>query len=96
MGLALHQNGNMLKIGKSGEQGRTSFALSGRIEEQHVPELLTLLAGEPEGSTIVFDLEEVRLVDRAVVRFLADCELRGIQLKNCPSYVREWMETGRL
>jgi hypothetical protein len=36
----------------------------------------------------------VRLVDREAVRFLAACEARGIQLKHCPSYVREWIETG--
>jgi STAS domain-containing protein len=92
----LHQNGNMLKIDRSEEYGVTNFALSGRIEEQHVSELQTLLAGEPDGTPITLDLQEVRLVDREVVRFLADCEARGIKLKNCPSYVREWMETGRV
>ena len=57
-------------------------------------ELRTLLEGVEQVSRIAFDLQEVRLVDREAVRFLADCETRGIKLKNCPSYVREWIERG--
>jgi hypothetical protein len=36
-------------------------------------------------------------VSREVVLFLEGCEARGIQLKNCPPYVREWIirERGR-
>jgi hypothetical protein len=83
----------MLKIRRSEDDGLTIFALSGRIEELHVSELEELLAGEVAKTAL--DLAEVRLVDREVVRFLAGCEARGISLRNCPSYVREWIETGR-
>ena len=86
----------MLKIRRSEDGGLAIFALSGRIEEQNVPELQELLAGEAEVAKTVLDLEEVRLVDREAVRFLAACEARGIGLRNCPSYVREWIETGRV
>jgi hypothetical protein len=86
----------MLKIRRSEDDGLAIFALSGRIEEQHVSELQGLLAGEAEVAEIALDLEEVRLVDREVVKFLAACEARGIRLRNCPSYVREWIETGRV
>ena len=85
----------MLKIRRSQNSEVVVFALSGRIEEQHVSELQELLAGEAEVAKIALDLEEVRLVDREAVRFLAACEARGIGLRNCPSYVREWIETGR-
>jgi hypothetical protein len=37
------------------------------------------------------DLEEVTLVDRDSVRFLIRCESEGVQLVNCPLYVREWI-----
>lgn len=84
----------MLKIRRSEDNGIAVFALSGRIEEQHVPELQELLGNEAETAGIALDLEEVRLVDREAVRFLAGCEARGIRLRNCPSYVREWIETG--
>jgi len=84
----------MLRIRRSEEGGAICLALSGRIEDQHRLELQALLDGEAAGTEITLDLREVRLVDREVVRFLADCTARGIKLINCPSFVREWMETG--
>ena len=35
---------------------------------------------------------DVGLADRDAVKFLRDCEARGMNLENCPEYVREWME----
>ena len=70
------------------------FALSGRIEQKDVSELQKLLEAEAEGAAITLDLEEVRLVDREAVRFLAACEVQGMTLKDCPSYIRKWIETG--
>lgn len=84
----------MLKVRRSEHNGSITFALSGRIEESHVPELQKLFESEPEDANVTLDLEEVRLVDREVVRFLAACKARGLKLENCPSYVREWIETG--
>jgi hypothetical protein len=56
--------------------------------------LQKLFEAEAELADITLDLEEVRLVDREAVRFLAACEARGIKLKNCSSYIREWIDTG--
>ncbi|HTS28488.1 MAG TPA: hypothetical protein VMH81_21590 [Bryobacteraceae bacterium] len=39
----------------------------------------------------ILDLREVTLVDIAAVRFLLSCEDEGIELVQCPPYVREWM-----
>ncbi len=36
---------------------------------------------------------DARLADRDAVKFLRDCEARGMKLENCPEYVREWMES---
>jgi hypothetical protein len=33
----------------------------------------------------------VTLVDLGVIRFLINCEDEGIELVQCPPYVREWM-----
>ena len=84
----------MLKIRRYESNEAAAFVLSGRIEEQNLSELQKLLDAEPGGLGITLDLEEVRLVDREAVRFFAACEARGIKLKNCPSYIREWMEPG--
>ena len=69
------------------------FALSGRIDQEHLSELQAVLEAEREAGEISLDLDEVKLVDRESIRFLASCEDRGIGLKNCPSYVREWIKT---
>ena len=65
------------------------FALSGRIEAQHVPELQALFGAEDHA--VMLDLKEVNLVDREAVRFLARCEARGVRIDNCPAYIREWI-----
>lgn len=66
------------------------FFLSGRIEAEHLAELRTLLDAEPHG--IALDLKEVTLVDRDTICFLARCQADDIELRNCPAYVREWLE----
>jgi hypothetical protein len=83
----------MFQIRRS-EGERAVFVLSGRIEGKHVSDLQKLFEAEAELADITLDLEEVRLVDREAVRFLAACEARGIKLKNCSSYIREWIDTG--
>ena len=54
---------------------------------------MTELRAQVEGSAtaIALDLEQVRLVDRDAVHFLATCEAKGIEFRNCPPFVREWM-----
>jgi hypothetical protein len=51
------------------------------------------LKAQMDGRTqqIVLDLEQVRLVDLDAVHFLAVCETKGIELRHCPPYVREWI-----
>jgi hypothetical protein len=84
----------MLKIRRSEEEGRAIFALSGRIKAADVSDLHSLLDAEAEPANVMLDLTEVRLVDREAIRFLADCKARGIELKDCPSYIRRWIEHG--
>ena len=71
---------------------RTVFILSGRVETPAIAEMRRLLELETHHRGVVLDLQEVSLIDRAVVRFLADCEADGVKLENCPPYIREWME----
>jgi hypothetical protein len=83
----------MLKIERSAN-GEVVFTVVGRLEPDNVGELLQLLAVEPEGRSIVLDLRDLVLVDREAVRFLRGCECQGIELRNCPSYIRVWMAGG--
>ena len=81
----------MLRIDRSAN-GEVRFTLSGRVGVAHVAELQRLIDAEPaESRPIVLDLEDVKLVDREAVSFLARCEASGIKLDNCPAYVREWL-----
>jgi len=40
---------------------------------------------------IALDLEEVSLVDLDIVQLLDRCEAKGMELLNCPPYIREWI-----
>lgn len=66
------------------------FALSGEMNDEHAAGLRALLAAEME-KPVLLDLEEVTLVDREAVRFLANVEASGVRIVNCPEYVRTWI-----
>jgi ABC-type transporter Mla MlaB component len=82
----------MLKIQRSVEAGNVRIMLSGRIEREHLAELQRLI-DEDAPQLVTLDLEDVRLVDREAVGFLARCEEAGIRLENCSAYIREWIST---
>ena len=67
--------------------------VSGRIDAEHLSELRSCMSRH--GPNVVLDLDEVRLVDVATVRFLIRCEADGMQLRNCSRYMREWMDRER-
>jgi hypothetical protein len=66
-----------------------TLRLIGRVESGHVGELRDHIRSHHV--KVVVDLDEVRLVDVSVVRFLVTCEGQGVELLNCPPYIREWM-----
>lgn len=84
----------MLRIRSFADGMSATFALSGRLDDAALFEIQELLNFHVEVRQVTLDLEELRLVDREAVRFLAACEARGIKLKNCPPYIREWIGTG--
>lgn len=67
--------------------------VSGRIQAEHVDTLRELLGREKDG--VAIDLTEVILMDREAVRLLALSEANGIELRNCPAYIREWVSKER-
>ena len=86
----------MLRIQRKAN-GKVIFTLSGRIEAEDIDELRRLFELEDSSRKIALDLRDVTLVDRDGVKFLALCEANGIELENCPAYIREWIgrESGR-
>jgi anti-anti-sigma regulatory factor len=79
----------MLRIDKNHDGQSTVLQLSGRIQSQDVPALQQQV--EHLDNSLVFDLREIQLVDESAVRFLAECESNGVILRQCPSYIREWI-----
>lgn len=79
----------VLKIEKVLDGPDTVLRLSGRIDSEHVQELKAQI--DDSTGRIVLDLEEVRLVDLDAAHFLAVCEAKGMELRRCPPYVREWV-----
>ena len=67
--------------------------VSGRIRAEDVDTLRELLGREKGG--VAVDLKEVILVDREAVSLLALSEANGIELRNCPAYIREWVARER-
>lgn len=83
----------MWKIRKFTDAKRVVLSISGRIEEEELLELQKAVSlEETPHSKVDLDLENVRLVDQQVVTYLACCEAGGTRLRNCPSYIREWIE----
>jgi anti-anti-sigma regulatory factor len=84
----------MLKITRAAN-GEVVFTVSGRLEAENLSELKALFSSEASDRRITLDLKELTLVDREAVSFLMRCEGDGIQLKNCPAYIREWITRER-
>ena len=83
----------MLRIEKHSDGCVTTLRLCGRIQSDCIRGIRAAMDG---GCTYkILDLSEVTLVDIAVVRFLIVCENEGVELVQCPPYVREWIARER-
>ena len=84
----------VLRIQRSANE-EVVFTLSGQMDEEPIAELETLINSEANGIRIVLDLKDVTLVNGDAINFLERCESNRIALKNCPAYVREWINAQR-
>ena len=67
--------------------------LSGELRSEHLGQLKTEI--ERCGPPVVLDLEELDLVDIEAVRFLNECEAKGISVQQCSPFIRTWMSRDR-
>jgi hypothetical protein len=84
----------MLRIQRSAN-GEVVFTLSGQMDEEPIAELEGLISSEAHGRHIVLNLKDLTLVNENAVAFLERCDANNITLKNCPTYVREWINAQR-
>ena len=82
-----------MKIEKASKRGETTVRLSGHFQADHIGELTNQL--QDNGPQFVLDLMEVTVVDVEVVRLLAACEAKGVEIVHCPNYIREWINRER-
>jgi hypothetical protein len=83
--------GQVIRVDRA-TNGEVIFFLSGVITTEDIPYLEQLLRSESHGSKIALDLKDVLHVNDAAVAFLSRCETASIALKNCPAFVRDWMQ----
>ena len=69
------------------------FYVSGRIEREDLEVLRAELG--PEARALAIDLRDVGLIDGEAVKFLAIIEANGGTLRNCPAFIREWIDRER-
>jgi len=79
----------MLRIEKNSDGCVTKLRLSGRIQSDQIASIRSEMDGDCASK--ILDLGEVTLVDLGGVQFLIACEDEGVELVECPAYVREWM-----
>ena len=84
----------MLKIHRTAN-GEVILKISGRMAAENVADLKASLESEVDDRRIVLDLQDLTLVDRDAVTFLAGCETEGVKITNCPAYIREWIARER-
>ena len=78
-----------LRITTGSDGQGTTLRLSGRIRSTDIESIKEAMKGKAQ--RIVFDLEEVTLVDLDGVRFLGVSEAEGVELVNCSPYIRDWI-----
>jgi hypothetical protein len=79
----------MLMIEKDSDGCVTRLLLSGRIQPDRIA---CIRSAMNDGcARKILDLSDVTLVDIEAVRFLISCEDEGVELAQCPLYVREWV-----
>lgn len=82
-----------LRIETASDGTTITLRLIGRLEAEHLTEMEAQVRRHQLG--LVLDLDEVTLVDLAIVEFLIACEAQDIELRNCAPYIRAWMNGER-
>ena len=76
--------------------GFVVFRVSGRIDAGYVELLQELMENEKIAKgRLALDLTEVTVVSHEAVRAFNVAEANGIELRNCPAYIREWISRDR-
>ena len=75
------------------DEGLVELRISGQVTGDDGD--ILRVAIDQERQLLAIDLNEVDLVDGSAVNVLAISEADGIELRNCPPYIREWVDQER-
>lgn len=68
-----------------------TLALIGSVSADVLPEIDRLVDDGRRQGRVKLDLSEVTLMDRRAARFFAEQLGRGVELVDCPKYLRHWI-----
>jgi hypothetical protein len=76
--------------------GFVVFRVSGHVDGASLEMLQELIENEKTAKgRLAIDLTEVTVVSFEAVRALTVAEANGIELRNCPAYILEWVSRAR-
>lgn len=85
----------MWRMKKVVDRDWVTLCMSGHLEAEHLVEIQNALADEGMHENVVLDLSEVTVIAQEAVRFLAHFEINRIDLRKCPTYIRDWIAQER-
>ena len=93
--LEMSSRSQMLRITRKAN-GEVVFKVSGQLTGENVEEMEALITAEAKGKRIVLECTDLRSVDSEAVKYLEKWESDSIKLKNCGTYIREWIRRERM
>jgi hypothetical protein len=86
------RRGEMLKIQQSQQTRYVRICLSGRVSHDQLPYLDELIRIASDSRlTVLFDIEQVTVLDLQVVRYLAEGEGTKFEFSCCPRAIGQWI-----
>ena len=68
-----------------------TLGVGGNVSKDALAEIDRFITLERSHQRVVIDLSEVTLLDHAAARYFSDKLNRGVELVNCPRYIRHWI-----
>ncbi len=76
----------------SSQSNSVTLAVCGKVNADSLPEIGRFIEnGQRNRQQVVLDLGEVTLLDRAAARFFGETLKRGVEVVNCPLYIKHWI-----
>lgn len=84
----------MIRIALRRDDARTIVSIAGRLDEEHLAELREQCSAT--GTSLVFDLSDLRSADRAAICWLGERLARGDEIKRASPYIKFLLEREQL